>query len=228
MPRPPPLSMVAAVANPEAAPLVEDALLVELRSGSEAAFRELVMRHQRAMLRLAEAYTPSRAVAEEVVQETWLAVLSGVDRFEGRSSLKTWIFRILVNRAKTRGVREQRSVPFSSLPRDGSEEEGPAVSPGRFLGDGHRWAGHWARPPEPWTDVPAAKAIDHETRAVIEATIESLPIQQRRVITLRDVEGWTSEEVCEALGLTEGNQRVLLHRARASVRAALEGYLEDQ
>jgi RNA polymerase sigma-70 factor, ECF subfamily len=219
--------MVAAVANPEAAPLVEDALLAALRSGSEAAFRELVMRHQRAMLRLAEAYTPSRAVAEEVVQEAWLAVLSGLDRFEGRSSLKTWIFRILVNRAKSRGVREQRSVPFSSIPRDTSEEEGPAVSPDRFLGDGHRWAGHWARPPEPWSDVPATTAVDSETRAVIEATIAALPIQQRRVITLRDVEGWTSEEVCDLLELSEGNQRVLLHRARSRVRAALERHFQE-
>ena len=213
--------------NPDAAALVEDALLAALRSGSEAAFRELVVRHQRAMLRVAAAHTPSRAVAEEVVQETWLAVLSGLDRFEGRSSLKTWIFRILVNRAKTRGTREHRSIPFSSLEGDGAEDQGPAVDPGRFLRGDHRWAGHWAEPPEPWNDLPATKAIGAETRAVIEKTIECLPVSQRRVITLRDVEGWTSEEVCDLLDLSEGNQRVLLHRGRSKVRAILERHFAE-
>jgi len=215
------------VGNPEAAALVEDALLDALRSGSEAAFRELVLRHQRAMLRVAEAHTPSRAVAEEVVQETWLAVVSGLDRFEGRSSLKTWMFRILVNRAKTRGTREHRSIPFSSMEDDRSEEDGPAVDPDRFSRRDHRWAGHWSQPPEPWNDLPATKAIGAETRAVIERTIETLPVSQRRVITLRDIEGWTSEEVCDLLDLSEGNQRVLLHRARSKVRAALERHFAE-
>ncbi len=219
---------MAPVGNPEAPALVEDALLAALRSGSEAAFRELVVRHQRAMLRVAEAYTPSRAVAEEVVQEAWLAVLSGLDRFEGRSSLRTWIFRILVNRAKSRGTREHRSVPFSSFEGDGDEDRGPVVDPDRFVSGGdHRWAGHWGAPPEPWNDLPAAKVIGAETRAVIERTIETLSVSQRRVITLRDVEGWTSEEVCDLLELTEANQRVLLHRARSKVRAALERHFGE-
>ena len=208
-----------------ATPGSEAALVESLRSGSEAAFRELVARHQRAMLRVAEAYTPSRAVAEEVVQETWLAVVGGLDRFEARSSLKTWIFRILVNRAKTRGIRERRSVPFSSPEAGDADDAGPAVEPERFHPADHRWAGHWAQYPDPWSDQPAARAMESETRAVVEETIATLPAQQRRVISLRDIDGWTSEEVCDLLGLSEGNQRVLLHRARSRVRAALERHL---
>ena len=201
-------------------------LLDALRAGDEAAFRSLVVRHHAAMVRVASAYVPSRAVAEEVVQETWLAVLEGLDRFEGRSSLKTWMFRILINRAKTRGVREHRSIPVSAFERaDDDEDDGPAVDPDRFFAPEHRWGGHWTRPPERWSDLPADRLTGKETLAVVDETIRSLPVQQRRVITLRDVEGWTSEEVCELLQLTEGNQRVLLHRARSKVRAALEGHL---
>lgn len=199
----------------------ERSLLEALRARSEPAFHQLVVRHQPAMLRVARLYVPSPAVAEEVVQETWLAVVTGVERFEGRSSLKTWIFRILTNRARTRGVKEHRSIAFSSLEAD-SEETGPAVDPERFLEQGHRWAGHWAVPPEPWRDVPAERLAERETRAVIEETIGTLPARQRQVITLRDIEAWTSEEVCDLLYLSEGNQRVLLHRARSRVRAALE------
>jgi RNA polymerase sigma-70 factor (ECF subfamily) len=195
-------------------------LVTALRSGSEDAFREVVARHHQAMLRVAQLHVASRAVAEEVVQETWLAVLEGLDRFEGRSSFKTWAFRILVNRARTRGTREHRSVPFSSL----HEPEGPepAVSPERFQAEG-RFAGHWAAPPEPW-DLPAQRVTESETRAVVDETIALLPERQRRVITLRDIDGWTSEEVCDLLDLSEGNQRVLLHRARSKVRTALEDY----
>jgi RNA polymerase sigma-70 factor (ECF subfamily) len=195
-------------------------LVAALRSGSEDAFREVVARHHQAMVRVAQAYVPSRAIAEEVVQETWLAILEGLDRFEGRSSFKTWAFRILVNRARTRGTREHRSVPFSSL--ETSEGPEPAVSPERFQAAG-RFPGHWAAPPEPW-DLPAQRVTESETRAVIDETIALLPEQQRRVITLRDIHGWTSEEVCDLLDLSEGNQRVLLHRARSKVRAALEDH----
>ncbi len=201
-------------------------LLDALRAGDEAAFRDLVVRHQAAMVRVASAYVPSRAVAEEVVQETWLAVLEGLDRFEGRSSLKTWMFRILINRAKSRGVREHRSIPVSAFEHgDDEDDDGPAVDPERFFGADHRWGGHWAKAPERWSDLPADQLTGKETMAVVEDTIRNLPVQQRRVIALRDVEGWTSEEVCELLDLSEGNQRVLLHRARSRVRGALERHL---
>jgi RNA polymerase sigma-70 factor, ECF subfamily len=207
--------------QPQATPPADDqALVAALRSGSEDAFREVVARHHQAMLRVAQLHVPSRAVAEEVVQETWLAILEGLDRFEGRSSFKTWAFRILVNRARTRGTREHRSIPFSSL--QDPEEAEPAVSPERFLSEG-RSAGAWAAPPEPW-DLPAQRVTESETRAVIDETIALLSDQQRRVITLRDIDGWTSEEVCDLLELSEGNQRVLLHRARSKVRAALEDH----
>ncbi|MEW6471452.1 MAG: sigma-70 family RNA polymerase sigma factor [Actinomycetota bacterium] len=201
-------------------------LLNALRSGDESVFRQLVVRHHAAMVRMAVAYVESRAVAEEVVQETWLAVLDGLDRFEGRSSLKTWIFRILVNRAKTRGVREDHSIPVSAFDHDvGEGDHGPSVDRERFFDQGHRWGGHWSVPPEPWSDVPADQLTGKETLAVVEDTIRRLPVQQRWVITLRDIEGWTSEEVCDLLDLTQGNQRALLHRARSRVRGALERHL---
>jgi RNA polymerase sigma-70 factor (ECF subfamily) len=200
-----------------------DAALVDaLRCGSEAGFRLVVTRHHAAMVRLAETYVPSRAVAEEVAQETWLAVLEGVGRFEGRSSLKTWIFHILVNRARTRGVREHRTTPFTSMP---SDDAGTSVDPDRFLDDGHRWAGHWSHPPHPWTDATADDITESETLAVVHQTVQKLPDRQRQVITLRDIEGLTSQEVCSLLELSEVNQRVLLHRARSRVRAVLELHL---
>ncbi len=177
------------------------------------------------MLRLALSFVRNRAVAEEVVQETWLGVLNGLDRFEGRSSLKTWIFRILTNRAKTRGEREGRTVPFSSLAEPG--EEGPSVEPERFSGPDHRWAGHWAAYPERWETVPERKLLSSEARTRIDDAIAGLPPSQRAVITLRDVTGLTSEEVCNVLELSETNQRVLLHRARSKVRAVLEDYFKE-
>jgi RNA polymerase sigma-70 factor (ECF subfamily) len=202
----------------------EQALVAALRAGDEAAFRGLVERYHASLVNVAAAYVPSRAIAEEVAQETWLAVLQGLDRFEARSSLKTWIFRILVNRARTRGVREHRSVPVSSLEHD---EDEPAVDSDRFHPAGHRWPGHWASPPDPWEDFAADRLIDREVREVIERAIEALPQQQREVITLRDVSGWTATEVCDLLDLSEGNQRVLLHRARSRVRRAVERHLKE-
>jgi RNA polymerase sigma-70 factor (ECF subfamily) len=201
-------------------------VVLALRRGDEGAFRDLVTRYHASMVNVASGFVPSRAVAEEVVQETWLAVLRGLDRFEGRASLKTWIFRILVNQARTRGVKEQRSVPLSSV-APSFDDDGPTVPAERFLESGHRWAGGWAAPPQPWSDVPAERLLDHETRQVIESAIATLPTQQREVITLRDVEQWTSDEVCDLLGLSEGNQRVLLHRARAKVRARLERHVAE-
>jgi RNA polymerase sigma-70 factor (ECF subfamily) len=176
------------------------------------------------MVRVASSYVTSQAVAEEVTQETWLAVIKGLDRFEGRSSLRTWMFRILANQARDRGVRAARSVPLSSLGGGGDE---PAVDPGRFRGSDDRWAGHWATAPQTWSDIPAERLVDAETRKVVDEAIRALPQGQREVITLRDLEGWTAEETCELLAINAVNQRVLLHRARSRVRAALGTYVEE-
>jgi RNA polymerase sigma-70 factor (ECF subfamily) len=201
----------------------EAALVEALRRGDESAFASLIDRYHSSLLRLAMSYVATREEAEDVVQETWMGVLSGIDRFEGRSSLKTWIFRILVNRAKTKGVRERRSVPFSSLEGDGDERE-PSVDPSRFR-EGTRWAGSWSAPPESWEGIPEERLLSAETRMVVDEAIAMLPAMQRAVITLRDVRGFTGQEAREVLGLTEANQRVLLHRARSKVRARLEEYL---
>jgi RNA polymerase sigma-70 factor (ECF subfamily) len=199
-------------------------LLDALRAGDEAAFAALVREYHPSLVRVARMFVSSQATAEEVAQETWLAVLNGLDRFEGRSSLRTWIFRILTNIAKTRAVRDGRTLPFSAL-HDPARVPEAAVDPDRFLDPEHpRWPGHWAAKPVPW---PADALEARETREVIAAAIEALPATQRAVISLRDVEGWSSEEVRNALGLSETNQRVLLHRARSKVRAALESYLEQ-
>jgi RNA polymerase sigma-70 factor (ECF subfamily) len=199
----------------------EDARLIDgLRAGDEEAFAALMRMYGAAMLRVAQMYVSSRAVAEEVVQEAWIGVLRGIDRFEGRSSLKTWLFRIVANTAKTRGMREARSVPFSSL----GDDEG-SVSPERFLGDIDRFPGHWAVPPASWAGIPETRLLATETMDVIRRAIDRLPASQRAVLTLRDIEGLSADEVCNALDLTETNGRVLLHRARAKVRAALEDYL---
>lgn len=201
----------------------EDAQLIEgLRAGDEAAFAALLQKYGAGMLRVAQMFAPSRAVAEEVVQEAWVGVLKGIDRFEGRSSLKTWLFRIVSNIAKTRGVREARSVPFSALADDQSDA---AVAQERFLGDGERFPGHWAVPPSSWAGVPEARLLSAETMDVIRRELGRLPLTQRAVLELRDIEGLSAEEVCNALDLTETNGRVLLHRARAKVRAALEEYM---
>jgi RNA polymerase sigma-70 factor, ECF subfamily len=205
--------------------LVADAqVLARLRAGDEAAFAEVVRGWSPAMLRVARAHVHSHATAEEVVQETWLGVLRGLERFEGRSAFRTWLFRILVNRAKTRGVREHRSVPFASLGSGGEGEEGddgPSVDPTRFVEDGA-----WASPPRRWEDDPELALQSSEARRVAEEAIAELPERQRIVITLRDLEGLSSDEVRNALDLTETNQRVLLHRARAKVRQALENWID--
>jgi|RhiMethySRZTD1v2_1073278.scaffolds.fasta_scaffold48132_6 RNA polymerase sigma-70 factor, ECF subfamily len=197
-------------------------LLEALREGQESAFTALVEEYHASIVRVARTYVSNRATAEEVAQETWLAVLNGLDRFEGRASLKTWIFRILANIAQTRAQRDSRSLPFSSL---GDESSEPAVDPERFAPAGERWAGHWKSYPERWDTLPEERLVGDETRSRIEGAIERLPSIQRQVITLRDIEGWSAEEVCSALELSETNQRVLLHRARSKVRQALEAYL---
>ena len=197
-----------------------------LRRGDEAAFVVLVDQYHAALVRMARAYVSSQAVAEEVAQETWLGVLRGLDRFEGRASLKTWIFRILTNRAKTRGEREGRTIPFSALGAD--EEAEPAVEPERFLPPDHPTApGHWALRPQSWAEVPEERLLSAETRTRVQQAIDALPRAQQQVIRLRDVEGWSADEVCNVLQISETNQRVLLHRARSKVRRALERYLSD-
>ena len=197
----------------------ERELIARLRAGDEAAFMQLVDQYGPLMLRIALMHVRSRAVAEDVVQEAWLGVLNGIDRFEGRSSLKTWILRITANRARTRGEREARSVPLSSLEADGE----PSVDPDRFFGPDHpRYPGGWAAPPEPW---PEEALLAEETLEQVRAAIEKLPPRQQEVIVLRDVEGLDADEVAEALDITPGNERVLLHRARSKVRGELERYL---
>jgi RNA polymerase sigma-70 factor, ECF subfamily len=205
---------------------MDDAAVIDaLRAGDESAFAELMRMYNASLLRVAQIYVASRAVAEDVVQDTWIAVLNGIDRFEGRSSLKTWIFRILTNIAKTRGQREGRTVPFSALERPEMVPDA-AVEPSRFLpADHERWPGHWASKPERF---PEERLLAAETLAVVERAIEGLPPAQRAVISLRDLEGWSAEEARNALGVSETNQRVLLHRARAKVRQALEDYFSEQ
>jgi RNA polymerase sigma-70 factor, ECF subfamily len=206
----------------------DDARLVEaLRNRDESAFLALIERYQGSLLRLAMLYVPNREAAADVVQETWLGVLQGIDRFEARSSLKTWLFRILTNRAKSRGEREARTIPFSTAWQSEAEDAEPAVDPGRFLPPGHQFAGHWAANPSRWDEMPEERFVFVETRDRIERAITTLPPTQREVITLRDVEGWSSDEVCNALSISETNQRVLLHRARSKVRLALEEYLKE-
>jgi RNA polymerase sigma-70 factor (ECF subfamily) len=217
---------VAIPAGPRSDNEDERALVAALRRGEEAAFVELVDRHGAALVRLARTFVRDRAVAEEVVQETWLAVLNGIDRFECRSSLKTWIFQILSNRAKTRAVRERRSAPFSALAPDDGDDEA-SVDADRFRGEGHRWVGHWAAAPSDWSHLPEERLLGQETLALVHEAIKLLPPRQADVIVLRDVEGWPPEEVCAALGITDGNQRILLHRARSKVRAALERYFAE-
>ena len=201
-------------------------LLGRLRAGDERAFETLVDRHHATMLAVARTYVKSRAVAEEVVQDAWLGVLQQLDRFEGRSSLKTWVLRITSNRAKTRAVRERRTVPFSALPGGDPEADEPLVDPDRFLPAGHRWAGHWASPPASWREVPEDLLLSQEIMTEVERAVATLPTAQRAVVVLRDVEGLSAAEARQLLGLTEGNQRVLLHRGRSKVRAALEHYLD--
>lgn len=198
----------------------EDLELVRrLLGGHEESFVALLGNYHGPLIRLALAFVGDRAVAEEVVQETWLAVLNGLRSFQGRSSLKTWIFAILTNKAKTRGWRERRTVPFSSL-TDADAGEQPAVDPARFTA-----RGMWATPPDRWgDDTPENLLLRQEARAQIEEAIAELPPSQRAVVTLRDVEGLDSAEVCNILDLSETNQRVLLHRGRSKLRAVLESY----
>lgn len=198
--------------------------MARLRAGDEAAFRALVERHHGTMITVARGYVKTRAAAEEVAQEAWLAVLKGLDRFEGRSSLSTWILRIVMNRAMSRGSREARSIPFSSLAAE--DEGGPAVEPERFRPAGESFAGNWQSLPADWASLPEEKLLSRETLEAVKHAIGSLPEAQRTVITMRDVAGCSAEEVCEVLEISAANQRVLLHRARSRVRTAIERHLD--
>lgn len=199
-------------------------LVLALRRGDERAFAVLVDRYHQSMLRVAVGFVGSPAVAEEVVQETWLGVLRGIDQFAGRSSLKTWLFRILVNQAKRRGAREGRSISFSAM--DDSQFR-PAVEEERFLPSNAAWSGHWAGHLADWRQLPETELLSIETREQVRRAIDRLPTSQRMVIFLRDIEGWTAGEVCELMSLSETNQRVRLHRARSYVRHELERYFEE-
>jgi RNA polymerase sigma-70 factor, ECF subfamily len=202
----------------------EDSLVTALRRGDEAAFAALVERHTPSMLRVAAGYVPNREDAEEVVQETWIALLKGLDGFEGRSSLRTWLFAVLVNIAKTRGVRERRETEVQVLAFTGG-----TVDPARFREAGQEWAGHWKehRAPEPFPDTPEGSVLGDELIAVTRLELDKLPARQREVVTMRDVLGMESAEVSALLDISAANQRVLLHRGRAAVRQALEDYVKE-
>src|SRR2546430_4823526 len=195
-------------------------LVARLRGGEETAFTALLDAWSRGMLRVARAYVASDEAAEDVVQETWLAVIRGIDRFEGRSSLRTWAYRILINIAKTHGVRDSRTVAWSSLR---PEDHGPTVAPDRFRGPDDPYPGHWRRLPDAWP-TPESEVVSREVRVLVEAAVADLPHRQRVVITLRDIDGYSSEEVCSILEISAANQRVLLHRARVAVRGRLAQY----
>src|ERR1700748_4007594 len=209
-----------APARPAAA---DEQTVAALRAGDERTFRDLFARSYPMMKRVARTYVASDAVAEEVVQETWMAVGVGIERFEGRSALGTWISSILTNQAKSHGTREKRAVPFSSVaPRDAEE---PAVDPDRFQTDDEAWPGHWATPPRPW-QKPERRLLSLEARGRLKAALAQLPERQRLIVGLRDVGGHSAEEVCKLLDLSQENQRVLLHRGRSRLRAILEEYLD--
>jgi len=201
----------------------DDELLVRLRAGDAAAFAAIVDEWSPVMLSVARRFVHDRQAAEDVVQDTWLGVMSGLARFEGRSSVRSWVFSILINRAKTRGSRDARVLCSARL--TGLEPSGPTVDPVRFQGADGAYPGHWtsAGAPRPW-DQPERQVLAHELGALIDRALDELPERQRLVVQLRDVQGMSAEEACAALGLSPGNQRVLLHRGRAALRAALEGY----
>jgi len=196
--------------------------LAALRSGDEAAFEALIGRYHGPMLRLAMTYVRDRGVAEDAVQETWLTCLRTIDRFQGRSSLKTWIFGILLNVARSRRRKESRILTFTSLfRREAGADRGPTVDAGRFGGDSM-----WATRPDSWDNVPESRLLGRETIDQVKVAIEALPARQREVVILRDVAGFDADEVCTLLSISPANQRVRLHRGRASVRKVLEEYLK--
>jgi RNA polymerase sigma-70 factor (ECF subfamily) len=213
------------VAPPLALGKREAAFLARLRCGDEGAFDELVTQHHSALIRMAMGYVADREVAEEVVQDAWMAVIDGLGRFEGRSSLRTWIFGIMIHKAKDRGVREKQHMTFSSFESFDDENE-EAIDPSRFHESGE-WAGHWAFPPQPWDEQTPEKLLASQQAVnAMNRAIEALPSTLKDVLILRDVEGVEAKEACEILKITETNLYVRLHRARERVRQAVETYLE--
>ena len=216
------MSAEQAVAEPQGT-AADEQIVAALRAGDERTFRELFERSYPMMKRVARGYVASDAVAEEIVQDTWMAIVTGIERFEGRSALGTWMFSILTNKAKTHSARERRALPFSSLAPADVEE--PAVDCDRFQKDDEAWPGHWATPPRPW-QKPERRLLSLEARDRLKEALAQLPERQRLIVVLRDVEGLSAEEVCDRLELSQENQRVLLHRGRSRLRALLEAYLD--
>jgi RNA polymerase sigma-70 factor, ECF subfamily len=207
------------------APLTDERTVAGLRAGDDRTFRELFERNYPMMKRVARGYVTCDAVAEEVVQDTWMAIVTGIDRFEGRSALSTWMFSILTHQAKSHSARERRSLPFSSATPSDVEE--PTVNPDRFQSDDEAWPGHWATPPRPW-QRPERRLLSLEAREQLKNALPELPERQRQIVALRDIEGLSGEEACDLLGLSQENQRVLLHRGRSRLRAALESYFAGE
>ena len=201
----------------------DDATIERLLAGDEATFIMLVEQNQPSMLRIAQMYVASRAVAEEVVQEAWIGILKGLSTFEGRSSLRTWMYKIVTNVAKTRGVREGRSLPFSAL---AGEHDDP-IDPSWFQGPDDPFPGGWKTFPDDWRGIPEDRLLGRETLDHISRALDGMPAMQAEVVRLRDVQGWSSGDVCNALDLTETNQRVLLHRGRSRIRRELDAYLSE-
>ena len=202
----------------------ETSVVAALRAGDESVFAQLVDQHAASMLRVARGYVSSREIAEEVVQDTWIALVKGIDKFEGRSSLRTWLFTVLINIAKTRGVKERRDSDAAIAAFTGG-----TVDPARFRDSDDRYPGHWKpdEVPSPFPDTPEGSALGNELVSVARLELDKLPDRQRTVVALRDMLGFDSAEVCELLDISVANQRVLLHRGRAVLRAALENYLEE-
>lgn len=201
----------------------DDATIERLLAGDEATFMMLVEQNQLSMLRVAQMYVSSHAVAEEVVQEAWIGILKGLPKFEGRSSLRTWMYKIVTNVAKTRGVREGRSLPFSAL---AGEHDDP-IDPSWFQGPDDPLPGGWRTFPDDWRGIPEDRLLGRETLDHISRALDGMPAMQAEVVRLRDVQGWSSGDVCNALDLTETNQRVLLHRGRSRIRRELDAYLSE-
>ena len=215
-------------ATSEVAEVDESELIGSLRAGDEAAFVTLVERYNAGMIRIARMYVRDASLAEEVAQEAWLAVLRGLAGFQARSSLKTWIFHIVLNCARARASREQRSIPFSAAGDALIEGAEPAVDASRFRGPEDPYHGGWVSFPRSWGQAPEQRVLSSEVRRLIAAGIDQLPPAQREVVVLRDVQGWTAEEVCQVLQVSESNQRVLLHRGRSKLRCALANYLAGE
>jgi RNA polymerase sigma-70 factor (ECF subfamily) len=218
--------MTPSMGTSEVAPIDEAAMVEALLRGDERAFEWLVQQHHTTLVRLALRYVRDPAVAEEVAQETWLHVLKGLPRFQSRSSIKTWMTQILMNRARTRARRDRHSMPFTDTWLAALADGEPAVDQDRFFPSDSPYADGWASAPRPF--APEDRVLAGETQAIVQGAISALPVGQREVITLRDIEGRSAAEVCNTLGVTETNQRVLLHRARSRVRAVLEPYLSEQ